>query len=58
VAIRFDSLAKVATPAIETGLTLSSVQWSITATILYTYVYQAMLGQQVALKHVCLDVQE
>jgi hypothetical protein len=40
------------TPAIETGLTLSSVQWSITATVLYTYVYQAMLGQQVVLKHV------
>jgi hypothetical protein len=40
------------TPAIETGLTLSLIQWSITATILCTYVYQAMLGQQVVLKHV------
>jgi hypothetical protein len=40
------------TPAIETALTQSSVQWSITATLLYAYVYQAMPGQQLVLKHV------
>jgi hypothetical protein len=32
------------TPAIETDFTLSSLQSSITGTVICTYVYQAMLG--------------
>lgn len=45
------------TPAIESGLDLASVRWTITASVLYMFVYQTMLMQQMVLKRLwmCTD---